>query len=138
MKRSSWWYGAAACLLASGCGHEAMLAGSVPEPGTLSLFVSGPHEDNGAVMVAIRGPGLAAPTPRDPANVVYFLPAGAGAEARVIVVGPHLSGALVTMAVPDVRRANEYSASVLEVADQLNQVRADVTGYRAVLAGSLH
>lgn len=103
-----------------------------PEPGVLTVNLTTPNPDDRALVVQVNGPAISGVTA---ANAAYVVHSRVGASSvRVAVFGSLGSGALLRFQVPDVNQASAYSATVVEVADAANAVRAATTGYTAVVA----
>jgi hypothetical protein len=96
--------------------------------GTLTLRLSTPRSDDGALLFELGGP------PIDTALVVngslqLFTRRAEGSIVVGAVVGALANGALLILRVPDVGAAGGYTARVLEVADRQNVLRASLAGY---------
>ena len=96
--------------------------------GTVTLRLTTPNTDDGAVLFDVSGPqvdtALAASS-----SLRLFTRRVDGSTVVGVVVGVVTSDVLVTLQVPDTSRAAEYTARVLEVADRQNALRASLTGY---------
>lgn len=103
-----------------------------PEPGTLTLTLATPHADDAALVLTVAGPE--AITQIQAAGALRVHSRGEGTQHRVAVFGAVASGAVLRFAVPDVRRAAGYTATLVEVADTANQVRASTAGYTLSVA----
>ncbi|HUF50620.1 MAG TPA: hypothetical protein VMN60_07305 [Longimicrobiales bacterium] len=99
-----------------------------PTPGTLLLSLTTPAADDGAVLVRLTGPGITGVQPASSSHQLFWRLASEE-EARAIVIGGIQSGPLLTVHVPDVRRASEYAAELGEVAALSDSLRAAITGY---------
>lgn len=102
-------------------------------PGTLTVRVTSPFTDDGALLLEISGPAQ----PTD----LTALSAGAILQSRttdnvtrVAIFGPLENGALVRFAVPDVSAAPQYKAQVTEASDRTSALRASVTEYQLTIA----
>jgi hypothetical protein len=103
-----------------------------PEPGVLTVNLTTPNPDDRALVVEVTGPSISAVTAANAAYVVHSRAPGAS-SVRVAVFGSLGSGALLRFQVPDVNQASAYSATVVEVADAANALRA-TAGYTAAVA----
>ena len=100
-----------------------------PRAGEVTVRLETPHDDDGALVLSLTGPGpIGAVTPEAAGVAVHARPDGAGVKAAVF--GDLEDGDLVRVAVPDVNRAGEYRARVLEAAGRDDALRAAVSGYR--------
>lgn len=99
-----------------------------PKPGVLTVTFTSPYADDRAVIVAVTGPasidGVQAP---QSSYVVHSR--GSGSSFKAAVFGPLADGALLRFQVPDVKQANGYSATLVQVADADNQVRTSLGEY---------
>jgi hypothetical protein len=93
-----------------------------PEPGVLTLSLTTAADDR-AVIVSVQGPE--AMDRVEAANAAYAVHSrGTGTSFRAAVFGRLASGPLLRFAVPDVNKATSYTATVVEMADASNQLRA--------------
>jgi hypothetical protein len=123
---------AAACALTACGDREDPPVEPTVQPGVLNLVLTTPNASDRAVLLEITGPGpIGQIQAVDPST--FVMSALDGDVMRVMVVGTIASGALLRVSVPDMNRASEYVVIAAEVADQLNNVRADMTGYSALL-----
>lgn len=101
--------------------------GAVPQPGTLLLRLTTPHEDDGALMFEVRGPAIDSATAANTSVRLFTRRAG---DSRLvgIVVGAIAGGSVVTLHVPGAA-ATSYTARIIEIADRHDLVRASLTGY---------
>jgi hypothetical protein len=133
MKRTYWWTAILAVLTlpaASSCG-DAKLTDPAPVPGMLIVALDGGTTPAGAVHLILRGQGIAAPTSVDPTRQLFVQALDTEPTSyRIVVIGERVAGALFAFAVPDVNRRDAYSVTLLEVADETNQLRSDVAQFR--------
>jgi len=121
-------------LLAAGaCGDStdtaAVLSEVGPEPGSLAVTVASPFADDGAYSLELRGAGITNIRPADDGAELFAREVGP--VINVAVLGAALSGTVVKFDVPDVRDPGAYSVVLVEVADEANAVRRDLSGHRA-------
>jgi hypothetical protein len=118
----------AVAALAVACG-ESPNEPPTPVPGTLTVTLVTPRADDRAIVVRVTGPeGM---TEVATANASYALHSrGTGTSFRAAAFGDLAGGALLRFQVPDVNRSAEYAATVVEVSDGANALRADLAGYR--------
>jgi len=102
------------------------LAAPTAESGTLAVSLSSPFDNDGAVSFELRGEGITDVT--GVAGTEIFTSEETG-RIKVAVVGAALSGDIITFRVPDVTLVEQYRASLVEVADDRNEVRRELTGY---------
>jgi hypothetical protein len=125
-------------LLTSSCGDGGGTSGPVPPvPGALAVELTSPGTDDGALLVEISGPATLAETAVQPgdAQLVIFSRAASG-RTRVLVAGNITAGAIIRFNVPDVAKAASWSATVVEVSDRANAVRASTAGYSLRIAAA--
>jgi len=113
------------------CSPEAAITSPPPAPadGWLTVELTSPRSDDGAVQFQVTGPGL-------DSVVVTGLDGFAAVQnnvANLIVTGNVVSGSVARIHVQDLARTNEYRASVIAAAARVSFNLQDLTGYRAVL-----
>mgnify|MGYP003575896336 CR=1 FL=1 len=106
--------------------------GMPPHPGTLTARLITPHDDDGAFTFELTGPTVESPTAAD-GSLRLFVRRVDASTVRGAVIGTLTDGAVVTLHIPDVGAAADYSARVLEVADRGNALRSSLAGYALVL-----
>ena len=116
--------------LAAGACEDAV---EPPVPGALLLSLTTPATDDGGIMVRVTGPGIVSVQPTSSGQELFWRLA-AEDEARAIVLGAIGTGPLVTIQVPDVKRADEYTVEVGEVAAESDVLRDALTGYSVTVA----
>lgn len=127
MNCSRWVFAIIAILvLGVACSNDA--TGGQMQAGTLTLRLTTPHADDGAMTFQVSG------APIDSAVAINgSLRLFTRREGRSTVVGAVVgalgNGAVITLDVPDVGAAARYTATVLEVADRQDALRASLTGY---------
>lgn len=111
------------------CGDAGGIAGPEgAEPGVLTVSLTTPFPDDRAVLVSVTGPGeVGDVAAAGEGYTVHVRPSGT--TFRAAVFGKISSGPLLTFAVPDVRRASAYRATVQEVVDPSSNVRPSGAGY---------
>lgn len=113
--------------LLGGCGEDSDPT-SVPSPGQVIVTLSTPHQDDGAALVRVTGPGFTTARPVSASSDVFWRLTASG-ELRAIVIGGLASGPILTVDVPDTSRSGAYTATLLEVAATDDLLRADLSGY---------
>jgi hypothetical protein len=108
-----------------------------PVAGTLTVTLTTPNADDGAVLLRVDGPGMTDVTSVAPALYSRFLEVfqGSDTEVTAVFVGDVGSGPLFTFRVTDVSEADLYEATLLEVADRDNELRASAEGYALEVSG---
>lgn len=103
-----------------------------PEPGILLVVLSGVQPGDAALLFSLEAPdSIIAVTGASGMS----LHARRSAEGlRVAVFGSVADGVVMTLDVPDVRRAPLWTATLLEVADTANGLRASLSGYQLRVA----
>jgi len=116
----------AAVSVAVACADDT--TGAAARAGTLSLRLTTPHADDGAMIFEVSGPPIDSASAATGSLQLFTRRAG-GTTVVGAVVGALANGAVVTLHVPDVGVAARYSAHVVEVADLQNALRASVSSY---------
>ena len=105
-------------------------------PTSLVVSLTTPNADDGAVMVTVRGPGMATVVSSSASYLVFSNLAVSG-QARVIAVGDLKAGAVFTVAVSGANPLSDYSVVLEQVASRTDALRANLANYRVALsAGS--
>jgi hypothetical protein len=102
-----------------------------PQPGTLTVRLTTPRADDGAIVFELRGQGDATPQLAD-TTMWMFTERVDSTLTRVVLVGDLVSGPLVTFEVVDVQRP--YTATLVQVSDRANAVRAQLQDYDLAIA----
>jgi hypothetical protein len=132
----------AALALAIGCSSDHATSPSppappppppLPAPGNAVVSLTTPNSDDGAVVVALRGPGLTTPEASDSATLFYSRMAS-DSEARVIVVGNVTSGPIFNFKIAHGKDVSAYSAIIQQVATRGDSLRANTNGYTLTIA----
>jgi hypothetical protein len=111
--------------LPAGCGD---LGSGPPGPATATVALASAVTD-GAILLHVTGPRFeSTPLPARPGLRLYSRQVSES-ELVVVVFGPIASGPLFQVDIPDGRMVSGYAASILQVADAENALRADVSGY---------
>jgi hypothetical protein len=108
-----------------GCGGETTLPVA---PGRVTGSVVTGSSSDGAMLFTIRGPGMTNVASTNSSNQL-FSRLVAPQELRVIVIGNISTGPLFTMDVPNLNDISGFSATVDQVADRDDDLRADISGY---------
>jgi hypothetical protein len=117
-------------LLVSACGNDGPTG---PVSGVITVSLSTATADDRAIMVSVAGPEEI--TGIEAANPSYTVHSrGSGTAFRAAVFGNLGAGALLRFTVPDVNKVSSYTATVLQVSDAANAVRAESAGYTLTLA----
>lgn len=99
-----------------------------PVPGVLIVRLSTPYPDDAALLVRLIGPVAGSDvSAAEPGTVLHFRQRGD--TTTVALFGPIASGALLRLSVPDVGDVATYTARIIEVADDGNVLRPDLSGY---------
>lgn len=108
-----------------GCGDSPIEPVAVP--GTLTLSLNTPHDDDRGLILEVSGPGTASSVQ---ALGDYRVHARVSAGSfRAAVFGDIQDGAVLTFHVPDVGRAEEYTAVVREAAAASSELRPGAAAY---------
>lgn len=116
---------------APGCGDNAVAP--KPQAGSVTVSLTTPNADDGAVLVALFGPGFTRIQPASAAYRVYSLTASP-TEVRILVVGDLSTGALLSLDVDDPARIAEYHGTVLQAASRDDIVHTVSTDYDLTFA----
>ncbi len=101
-----------------------------PVPGWLTVQITDPNTDDGALQLRVTGPALdsiAGDARYDGFGAVT------NGVADLVVTGRITSGNLARFRVADVQRASEYQASVVAVVQEHTYELRPTSGYRAVI-----
>jgi hypothetical protein len=116
----------AALVVGAACSNDS--TGSVAGAGTLTLRLTTPRSDDGALLFELSGPPIDTTVAAN-AALQLFTRRTDGSTLIGAVVGTLGDGVIVTLQVPDVAAAARYSARLLEVADRQNVLRTSLSGY---------
>jgi hypothetical protein len=135
MNRISRWTAILAAMVlptVSSCG-DAPLAPQGAVPGALIVSLEGDGPPAGAVLFRVTGEQVTDVVAINPAHSVFTQHSeedGGSWLVAVIGGGTHVTGSLFSFTVPDVTRSDAYAVSLVEAADEANNVRPDISGYR--------
>jgi hypothetical protein len=121
---------AVAIALAAGlaCGRDDGTSGpDGPTPGFLTVTLTTPSTDDGALLLTVSGPDITQVAATDAS--LYFRHIEAGSTMTAVLVGNVQGGTLLRFHVPDVAAAGSYSTTITQVADRGNARRASLAGY---------
>jgi hypothetical protein len=127
MVRSAALLAAVATLLAgTACSNEPTAMAS--PSGALTLRLSTPNQDDGALLFQVSGPPIDTVIATGPSLRLFTRRVN---DSTVVgaMVGTVTGGAVVRLLVPDAGAAGRYSTQVLEVADRQDALRASLAGY---------
>lgn len=110
----------------SGCSNNTGPSGAI-----LSVTLSSPHGDDGAVLLTITGGPV--DSVEAVGSAVYTARSGTG-PLKLIVTGDLGGEPIARIHVPDHRHAPFYTATVLQVAARGTYAQRDPAAYRASLA----
>lgn len=109
--------------------------GTDPTAGTLTVSLTTPHTDDGAIRFTVTGPFVTTPRAASPGHLV-FTRQRSPQELDVVVVGDLQSEAILILPVRDTRTAPDYQVTITEVATRTNALRTDLTGYGTLVLRS--
>ncbi len=98
-----------------------------PTAGTLTVTLSTPNADDGAILLVVTGPDMTQVATANPA--LYFRHSEAPGQLRAVFVGDIGDGDLLSFRVPDVDAVASYVPTIVELADRDNELR-DSAGYQ--------
>ena len=107
------------------CSDDETPAG--PTAGTLSVTLTTPNMDDGAILFEVTGPDIVSVTVTVPEHYTHV--GHDGSTLTMVIVGDIESGLLVGFDVPDASAVASYSATALQVADRTNELRGTLSGY---------
>lgn len=116
-----------------GCGDEAEQS-TTPDPvgptpsGPLVVSLVTPSADDGAIVFTVEGGAIEGAAVATAEHAFFFRETGA-ASIRVALVGDLEEGELLEIEIPDGSDVSGYEATIVEVADRANELRADLSGY---------
>lgn len=116
---------------ALGCGGDNAVAPRVA--GNMTVSLTTPNTDDGAVLVALFGPGFTNIQPASASYRVYSLTASP-TEVRILVVGDLSTGALLSLDIGDAARIAEYHGTVIQAASRDDIVHTVSTDYDLTFA----
>jgi len=127
MNGSRWVFAIIAILLLGvACSNDA--TGGQMQAGTLTLRLTTPHADDGAMTFQVSGAPIDSAVAINGSLRLFTRREGSSTVVGA-VVGALGNGAVIRLDVPDVGAAARYTATVLEVADRQDALRASLTGY---------
>ncbi len=106
-----------------------------PTAGTLTVSLTTPHTDDGAIRFTLTGPFVTTPRAASPGHLV-FTRQRSPQELDVVVMGDLQSEAILILPVRDTRTAPDYRVTITEVATRANALRTDLTGYSTLVLRS--
>jgi hypothetical protein len=117
-------------LVGLGCGGDAGLEGSGPEPGALRVTLVTPNSDDGAVMLQVSGiiDSVVAAPPYG-----LFSASPSTDVTRVIVTGALGDGLLLRLYLPDVAQAGSLGVEIMEVVQQATYLQRSTAGYGLIV-----
>ena len=134
MKTNRWiGLGLSLGLLSTGlaCGDSAVAPQT--KAGNMTVSLTTPNPDDGAVLVALLGPGFTNVRPSSASYRLYSLTASP-TEMRILVVGDLSTGALLSLDVDDPARIAEYRGTVIQAASRDDIVHTVSTDYDLTFA----
>jgi hypothetical protein len=137
MKPSSATAAFVAVMIAAACGDNGNPAEQQPA-NTVSAAVitlTTPNSDDGAIVLTLQGPDLAAIEPASSAYLSYSR-ATSNQEKRVIVIGNLGAGPLFTVKLGSAHNLSDYSATVEQVANRSDILRNSTTDYKLTIAAA--
>ena len=121
-----------ALAVALACGGDGGTTGPTgPTAGLLTLTLTTPNADDGAILLSVTGPSMTQVAASDVS--LYFRSVQTGTTATAVLVGDIRGGSLLTFRVPDVDAAGSYSATIQQVADRGDALRGSLSGYSLVV-----
>jgi hypothetical protein len=139
MLKPRWLVGSVLCAIlavAASCG-DGDEGPTGPVGGTLTVTLTTPNADDGALLLRVDGPGMTEVTSAAPSLYSRFLETlqGDDGEVTAVFVGDVSSGPLFTFRVADLAAAASYEATLLQVADRTNELRGSTEGYVLEVTG---
>ena len=126
MTRARWMFAMVAALFVSvSCSDQPTNPGS--GPGTLAVRLTTPHGDDGAMTFQVNGPSIESASVNG--SLQLFTLRVNDSTLVGAVIGTLANGAIITLHVPDGSVAAAYTATLREVADREDALRASLAGY---------
>lgn len=117
-----------------GCKLDDLTAGNIdsggtdPSAGSLTVILTTPNPDDGAIRFTVTGPYVTTPRPASTSHLVFTMQRSQQ-ELDVVVVGDFQSEPILILPVRDTQAAPEYRVTITEVATRTNALRTDLSGY---------
>ncbi|MCA9761839.1 MAG: hypothetical protein KC544_01775 [Gemmatimonadetes bacterium] len=125
------WLLVSAAMLLAGCGAGSPTGGDQgAAPGWLTVQLTSPNTDDGAVQLRISGPGIERVEPQPPFDGVGT---ASGTTGHLVLTGVIGSGNVARFRVSDVNRATSYSVSTVAAAQRGTFALRNTSGYRATV-----
>lgn len=119
----------AACGASSPAGPDT--GGQTATPGWLTVQLTSPYTDDGAIQLRVTGPTIDSIAPEPTLDGFGSV---SGGTADVVVTGAVTTGNIARFRVADVNRASSYTVSVMAAAQQTSYaLRANTSVYGAVI-----
>jgi hypothetical protein len=96
--------------------------------GTLTVSLTTPHADDGAIRFTMTGPFMTTPRAAVPGHLVYTLQRSTQ-ELDVMVMGDFQSGPILILPVRNTQAAPDYQVTITEAATRTGALRTDLSGY---------
>lgn len=119
--------GLAVSLAACGASPTGANDGSPGAPGWLSVELTTPNSDDGAVQLRISGPAIDTVKAASPYN---GFGQASGTSADLVLTGTIRTGTVAHFRVGDVSRAGQYAVTVTAVAQRGSYALRSTSGYR--------
>jgi hypothetical protein len=119
---------AALILFGVNCGGGGGTENNDPTPGDLTIELTSPNTDDGAIKLIIVSPVTPTAISSAAAGVEIFTSGPLSTSTTVIVTGDLSAGPLLHITVPDTRDDEDYAATVVQVASATYAIRTN-TGY---------
>lgn len=116
----------AAAMIVGSCSSPAQ--NRQPTPGALKLRLNSPNSTDAAILIRLDGAEMSNVVVSGGGRAAYVRTISA-TRIVVAIVGPVTSGEQLRFDVPDTRRSADYVATVLEVSDDSNALRATPSAY---------
>jgi len=124
MTRARWMFVLVAALFAA-CADQPTSVG--PGAGRLVVRLTTPHSDDGAMTFQVNGPAIEGASVNG--SLQLFTRRVNDSTLVGAVIGTLANGAVITIDVPDGSVAAAYTATLREVADREDALRASLAGY---------
>ncbi len=117
-----------------GCKLDDLTAGNTdsggddPIAGTLTVSLTTPNADDGAIRFTVTGPFVTTPRAAS-ADHLVFTRQRSPQELDVMVMGDLGSEAILILPVRSTQTAPDYQVTITQVSTRTNALRTDLTGY---------
>jgi hypothetical protein len=120
---------------AAACGERSTTGVKTPDTSVTAATVAlaTPNANDGAIVVTLNGPDVAAVQAAD-SHYIVFTKLVSAQEARVIVIGNLVAGPLFTVRLGNPHALSAYSGAIQQVATRSDSIVANTGGYQLTVS----